>query len=129
MIQANELRIGNWVKAPLWRNEGMHPQKVYSIKQIWGEYFINYDFKETGCEFGAKVESEVDPIKLTKEILLNCGFEQDSLHYFKNNGVIISVEDNHFEAFLGNNVVVLNYLHQLQNLYFALTNEELKIEL
>ena len=34
-MKANELRIGNWVKAPLWRNEGVHPQMVYSIRVIW----------------------------------------------------------------------------------------------
>ena len=93
------------------------------------EYFINYDFKETGCEFGAKVESEVEPIQLTEDILLKCGFSK--ANGYKQGGYeITTYEDGYI---LDNGYQIMGktffYLHQLQNLYFALTNEELNIEL
>jgi hypothetical protein len=125
-MKENELRIGNYVIAPLWRNDGMHIQKVYSLRELWGEYYINYDFKESGCEFGAKIDTEVEPIPLTEEWLLKFGFEitnnfqtKDRFQTYKKNDIIW------FEY--GYIVIELKYVHQLQNLYFTLTGEELKL--
>jgi hypothetical protein len=67
-------------------------------------------------------------ILLTEEWLLMFGFDKTSLHYFKKDGIIIQAEDDYFECFLGSVVVKLQYVHQLQNLYFALTGKELIIQ-
>lgn len=69
------------------------------------------------------------PIKLTEKILLKCGFEKEILepiHYCIKGMCIWKCND----MFLcDKNGVHIKHLHQLQNLYFALTNEELKINL
>lgn len=81
------------------------------------------------------------PIELTEEILLKCGFylPKNSLVYRfdlnnEENKTTLQVwkECNCFSICrLGMSAfsVELNYLHQLQNLYFALTGEELEINL
>jgi hypothetical protein len=74
------------------------------------------------------------PIPLTEEWLLKFGFEVDDhlmnpddwpyVDYIKNE-VRIS-EPNYSFAFYGrDNELEIKYVHQLQNLYFALTGEEL----
>ena len=144
-MQANELRIGNYVSAPLWRNEGIHIQKVYSLKTLWGEYYINHDFKETGYEFGAKIETEVEPIPLNEEWLLKFGFKKNIDYELINEygklsesnarrGVGLYFNDGEwfvtFREDVGcgwNDLNEINYVHQLQNLYFALTGDELTI--
>lgn len=81
------------------------------------------------------------PIPLTPEILEKAGFEkafggyQKSLgnrvnatrlgYYERTNEVYIEMTDDHYEI----PAATAKYLHQLQNLYFALTGEELNIEL
>jgi len=116
---ANEFRIGNYVFSKM-------------VEDI--------------IKLSALLESQdlqVEPILLTEDILLNCGFQVDGvwIHLTKNlehkrmigfdmenMHVFVSQlnNDNKFrDVFLGK----FKYLHQLQNLYFALTNEELNIEL
>ncbi len=67
------------------------------------------------------------PIPLTEEILLKCGFKKNTNYtpcgkaiFYKNGyiiycGVTIEIE--------------IKYLHQLQNLYYCLTGEELKVKI
>src|SRR5574343_389431 len=114
MIHANELRIGNWVK----------------IGQFYTTIcFINGD------------EDYFEPIPLTPEIFEKAGFKYDegmeSYDLFTSSGLIsiatdysFFIGDNHLECgFAGGNKSLVKYLHQLQNLYFALTGEELQINL
>lgn len=88
--------------------------------------------------------SQHRPIRLTEEILLKCGFEKKnhtwsdksvSIGLFFKNGYYV---ENSREGFLfcqlhysGQGWFFKNteYLHQLQNLYFALTGQELEINL
>lgn len=108
-MKANELRIGNLVKL-----EGIsRPIKVSII-----------DTTETSTN------TKYKPIPLTEEWLLKCGFEYcDTVtpKAYWLNGVCIEKVDSMFIEFSYG--IVLKYLHQLQNLYFALTGEELNIEL
>jgi len=60
------------------------------------------------------------PIPLTEEILLNSNLKHFELRSWQDG---YSVYDNE------HCITEVKYLHQLQNLYFALTGEELKIEL
>lgn len=70
-----------------------------------------------------------EPIPLTEEILLKCGFEKID------NEFVISIYQSKFvysETMMlwrGEYLNQCKYLHQLQNLYFVLTNEELEIKL
>lgn len=71
------------------------------------------------------------PILLTEDILLKCGFEkgEDSdFTYFKLNGVeFTDISPSGYELSYYESTPML-HLHQLQNLYFALTGEELTFQ-
>lgn len=123
-MTANELRIGNW-----YLMSGMGNNQF--------EQFINWtqalDFEAYG-----------QPIVLTSDILEKCGFKKN-----KNGEPCIEINDiaSHLELMVGvdnfhypsftqtpqgdeERTVYfnrINSLHQLQNLYFALTGEELNI--
>jgi len=116
-MKKEELRIGNWVF-----------NKAHERKQIKEIY--------TDC-------SVYDPIPLTEEWLLKFGFElKDKV----NMGFIKQINFPHMKNYLYANskfhttalwddkkqveIFIMNqakYVHQLQNLYFALTNTELTL--
>ena len=106
MISANELRIGNWY-----------------VNQ-WGEYLqVDADL------FGAdNLESYPIPIPLTPEILEKLGFEFDTIT-FSRSYFLLAGGDNGFDVWIGGlSKVKLNpikYVHELQNLFYAITKEEL----
>lgn len=109
-MKASELRIGNFVRNNM-NGEILIPCDIL-CDGINTENFegLNYGF--------------IEPIPLTEEWLLKFGFEitgnfqtKDRFQTHKQDGIIW------FEH--GYIVVELQYVHQLQNLYFALTGEEL----
>lgn len=80
---------------------------------------------------------EVKPIPLTEEMLLKCGFKKTYYGYkyyverilnfvLKNNEISLGYFDDDDWCRIGKPI---KHLHQLQNLCFLLTGEELKIEL
>lgn len=138
MIKANELRIGN-------------------IIEVEGEYITLSNLKENHfcwvikvTEQGQKIynpylpytDDRVKPTPLTEELLLKCGAKylgfidefEDVKEYCLGNGITIDwhIHSDECSVFY-NNSCVSYYddneikLHQLQNLYFALTGEELEI--
>jgi len=71
------------------------------------------------------------PIPLTEEWLFKFGFEKGNLEYFIHENVRINF-DLQFEFKGVNNLnfgTNLEYVHQLQNLYFALTGKELEVRM
>lgn len=121
MIQTNELRIGNWVKT-------IYNELDYiAITEIL-DCVIHSN--KTKCVS----YSSLRPIPLTEEILLKCGFEKKGSTVYINIGSIeIGTVANgkrfYIQISSQNITLEIKYLHQLQNLYFALTNQELNIEL
>jgi len=111
-MQANELRIGNWV---------LHRGKYVQVNANTILAIVN------GSEHYA-------PIPLTPEILEECGFECASDEFGgyliniseKEKIRIIKQEGNFIFPLFGVTKVPTNFLHQLQNLYFSLTNTELQ---
>jgi hypothetical protein len=127
MIKANDLRIGNYIINPFGA--------IITIDEIHksGVKFKTTIYDLTHCK----------PIPLTEEILLKCenynkkyGFslnETTYLFFNESRGYFYPylTQDAEFSN-LENKCVYLErikYLHELQNLYFALTNQELNIEL
>lgn len=116
-MKANELRIGNLVRNNM-NGEILKPCDVLCDG-------INTDNYE-GLNYGF-----IEPIPLTEEWLLKFGFEkqhnEEDFDYWFKNDFLNDIIWEHSEGFCHN----LNYggdikhVHQLQNLYFALTNEEL----
>ena len=113
-MKASELRIGNYIFLTKDVN------KSYVITKTSGAII---DYIE--CE---SVLSK--PILLTEEWLLKFGFEKGSLIYkndsFNLNGEIVFKGENSFRYF--GLETKIKYVHQLQNLYFALTGYELTIK-
>ena len=116
-MEVKELRIGNLIK-----HEGVEIEingiQMFSV--YWGEKNV------------APIRFGFEPIPLTEEWLLNFGFEHSKPNYwFKNdNKLRFSLIDNNLHCSMGDDdwgilYNRLNYVHQLQNLYFALTTQEL----
>jgi len=138
-MDVKELKIGNWLTSSQWGGffqlEGIEKTKKgfdlkikgYVHSYIKGEYF------------------DIQPIPLTEEILiLNCNFNKDYKHGFigieveMNDGMTIDfilVEPfsmgkwQNFYAFLYDNYKFckLEYLHDLENLFYDLYKKELEI--
>lgn len=73
--------------------------------------------------------TDLKPIPLTEEILLECGFIPCSIleNHFNIKGMCIFKLNEMFLC--DKNGVIINSLNQLQNLYFAITGVELEINL
>ena len=133
MIQANELRIGNLVSF-----EGM----AETIASIHSDNTVRLRDK-VGKEHGCFYTSLIKPVPLTEEWLLKMGFlkiknkglqkDEYPYAYTKTLHFWLAQRDyiDRFCVYYKNtstNYVYIGYLHQLQNLYFALTGEELTIK-
>lgn len=122
-MESKELRIENLVT---------YYGRVVSITGITEEhpfiYLITADYLDW---------DEIEPIPLTEEWLLKFGFEKTKHDFYDlkiPKGVSAKLTmNNSFNSFqvcqsgYGFNVE-LNYVHQLQNLYFALVGKELTIK-
>lgn len=115
-MKATELRIGNWFYAMTIGGEWIESQ----VKD--GKHLDVLD----GCSI-----DEVKPIPLTEEWLERFGIMQNT--WFEDGSYMIK-EDRGFgwEMYVRNAVktkrisfAYFKHVHQLQNLYFALTGEEL----
>lgn len=123
MIDAKELRIGNYIQL---RNKFVMAGGIPNIHKLL----------IPGEQYAVEVEEFV-PIPLTEDLLLKCGFKKinhiSGYSFFsmerKKSGVNIDI----YEAYstIGGNTSVphIQFLHQLQNLYFALTGKELEVTL
>jgi len=138
MIDPKQLRIGNWVLVEIakslgetevkYRSERVDSIFVDGINMEWDHEMSDYTHAE-----------KVRPILLTPEILEKCGFSDrgfTNVGFFKNYWLpnkwticyCIKTTEIHtsglYYAAHANDIEV-KYLHQLQNLYFALTGTEL----
>lgn len=121
-MKASELRIGNLIT---FKNRDSSDTEMFV--EVGDLFRIEQD------------ENGYNPIKLTEEWLLKFGFEKQfknmpigrksySLILYHNHFCFISYEDDFFVRLYSSTSdfsIEIKYVHQLQNLYFALTNEEL----
>jgi hypothetical protein len=124
MVSVNELRIGNWIQTSV-------PQKV------------TIQIMEFLCNNMIPDKSVIKSIPVSPYILEKAGYQKNQL-----TGIWINEKsiDDHFKSMLieldeelflftiydnGKEVskIPLKTVHQLQNLYFELTGEELHIQL
>ena len=81
---------------------------------------------------------DIEPIELSEEILLKCGFDEISRDGLNIRYDFEPYKFGYLDYYNGKIIVTfqsqkiseeIKYLHQLQNLIFALTNEELTVNL
>lgn len=131
-MEAKELRIGNWVN--LYDDFNSEVTGLTNTKKVW---CVNNPTNE-GCAWYA---DKINPIPLTEEWLLKFGFEEeeeqdellDTLMFSKDNITRVEFSNKHRQLYWHDNYssiyhIELIYVHQLQNLYFFLTGEELTID-
>ena len=126
-MQVEELRIGNYL---YYRHiDGYMKEEIVKICSINNEYLLDKE----NCTLGY---NELKPIPLTEEVLLKCGFEKNNIHkdpsmyeYCIDYMPYIRTIDNSKTFEISFYATRIEYLHQLQNLYFALTGKELEIKL
>jgi len=136
-ISSNELRIGNYVKHP--RNDFAIVESIQKSAQ--GLYALT--FKDESCGYWIEHEGDhiCEGIEITKEVLLRCGIEiKDGIYIIEINDIKSIqgyINPLGFNIALYEHLLILDeridiiglkkvkYLHQLQNLYFVLTGEEL----
>jgi hypothetical protein len=109
MIKANELRMGNLIL----KNGNLHYTNYMTIRDVYGRSVTD------------KVKFE--PIPLTEEWLFKFGFVYLNEHGWIKNNVFDFLLNSSFELDWYENAPC-KHVHQLQNLYFALTGEELKFK-
>lgn len=123
MIKATELRIGNWVDH----------KDLWSYRQPRQD-FKEFDFQWNEADWYALGKCTLDleiiqPIPLTEEWLLKFGFERRPWGLIKGGLLFRDNIKNPCEELtlqIGNGFnVTVQHVHTLQNLYFALTGEEL----
>lgn len=136
MIQAKDLRIGNLVLSnnPLYRKDWLG--KVLSILEIKDESVSVVAIDELPYAFtGGQFLKYIDPIPLTEELLLKCGFVvihidgSDGIFRIYNLGAFTYNTNHGWWYLLDKLRFQITSLHQLQNLYYSLTNTELEINL
>lgn len=126
-MEARELRIGNLI------NIDGEPQIVTALPNGSGAFsdvFIEADYFDVHTNVEFNKVSEVQPIPLTEEWLEKFGFEGKHGE-FTLNDFVVRPKTGYFEIkgyesdYSGVLLALPKYVHQLQNLYFALTEKEL----
>ena len=145
MIKASDFRLGNWVKT----NDGCECI-VSSIKDSHIEGDIIQSNGEKGVRNTIPI-SELEGICLTNSILSECKFNCNEMKAIelnvytfdlekKNIRINIFEQDEEFRLFISTPsferkynkevaLISISFVHQLQNIFFATTGEELKINI
>jgi len=114
-MKANQLRIGNKVS---------YEGSIVTVSTIADD---EVTFSDYACFDYPQIE-DIPGIELTEEWLVKFGFRKRDNNYrvlwFINS---FTLSENEFKRFYFG-ISEIKYVHQLQNLYFALTGEELKLK-
>lgn len=113
-MKTSELRIGNYITQPNGDNSVF---RLEAEDEEVNTYPIEY----------------ISPIPLTEDWLVKFGFIDDQISFELNGFMLGWYRNDEFYYLPTNQITVRNkiqikYVHQLQNLYFALTGEELTIK-
>lgn len=121
MIPANELRLGNY-----FLDHKGRVVKIHGIDSTWNYIWLNY---ANGSSIFCLELNRIKAIILTPEILEKCGFGKRDRYPYKMAHGYLKMRNGIFFFKYYDIEIEVTHLHQLQNLYFALTGEELNIKL
>lgn len=149
-MKAKELRIGNLVNVcyhdesiKLTEVKNIHDKGINIYATSFGDIYAKaiYNYEEPPMGMNYKPEPFLKPIPLDEEWLFNFGFELDNgfttykVKIF--NGYFIIALDGSWGLYKDeysdrtgssyNNKKKIKYAHELQNMYYTLTGEELTI--
>lgn len=138
-MKCTDLKIGNYVKFydPI---NGTNIYRVYYIADYGNISSVSLEGKG---QLASGTIKDIEPIELTEEVLLKIGFEKDGNNYslvcgdievgyyidkFKQ---VLYINISREKRFYKNELrsYDVKYLHQLQNAYYLLTNEEMEVNL
>lgn len=113
-MKSNELRIGNIVEYRVF-------DELAEPKEEWVKNVVDLDDLKV-----IEMSDNYRPMKLTGELLRRFGFEEhyEGVLWTLNNVDILEITKRHFT---NDNDLPIESVHQLQNLYFAFTGDELKL--
>jgi hypothetical protein len=127
MMKANELRIGNWVRhSAQWsyRGDGEREFDLQWQESDW------YALGESTLHW-----ANISAIPLTEDWLINLGFVLDILHegdspiyYLNDNDNVFQIDSDTLQPLDAGFPIAkydIKYVHELQNIFFALCGEEL----
>jgi len=134
-MKANELRLRNYIQIMDGSGHDCQPTEITSIK----ENSVGISCKIFNLSLGTYYQLEdLEPIPLTEEWLLKLGFKKNGEEYSITMMSLVFViqppkpmgEWQTFYSWIYDTFKfsVIKYVHELQNLYFALSGEELEIK-
>jgi len=123
-MKETELRVGNLI---------IINEEVDMITGIWHEirsHGVSNIFIQAKNDLDYPIK-DIKPVLLTKEWLLKFGFRGEDRYFLSPNGYVLMLQKNgviKFNGLIFNESKRILYVHQLQNLYFAVTQKELTIK-
>ncbi|MFA7287670.1 MAG: hypothetical protein WC055_02220 [Melioribacteraceae bacterium] len=126
-MKVSELRIGNYLN--------YYGQDVI-VRQIFINEDVELGYFTDSIGFIRKLTERhsPDPIPLTEDVLVRCGFTRNGNEFTKDDWMMgLSFDEPYndwhvYECRDSFHLTTIKRLHQLQNLYFALTGQELIYE-
>lgn len=123
-MEAKNLRIGNLVSN---QPNSTHVESVIEVENL---IYNNPDIDGELVLINGYSESEVFGISITKEILSDFGFvwsNSNKGYVFSKNGIEILFDKN-MGCYIEMVGIDIDYIHELQNLFFAIHKQELKLK-
>ncbi len=106
------------------------PYTPQAIKQCMRDFHYSMDDVYRHLSYAQMFAISLEPIPLTEEWLERFGFTFDTVCYYKDEFLIGAFKDGYAWLRFGTldrECLELTYVHQLQNLYSALTGTELEL--
>lgn len=131
-MKLTELRIGNWVMQTEFPDRKMSVQEIKK-NGVSCQYKGQQNTEIAGIRSSYFGYESIQPIPLTLEIIDKTLFRENGIWCYKHRVFLDKVNETEWEVRmifhpnLNGMVTPVKYLHQLQNIYFSLTQEELII--
>lgn len=126
-MKANELRIGNLI--------GWDPELdlIFTVEEIHPEWLIVKTTHKSGGSLTARIGIDsAEPVPVTEKGLVKFGFviqkSRSNTFFVCKRFILQCTREKTWivtDSIMGYYYATIEYEHQLQNLYFALTGEEL----